>query len=298
MTEPEAEYSSTVKSSPDVSELITSISSPTVKLLLDEPEIVASIETGYEKLLSVTRLGDEEIWTRGNDTVMNLYNLQGKMLKSVLTKSGEWPHDIAVMQTGELVYTDPNTRSVNVVRNELSEEVIKLEDWEPNGICITFSGELLVTMFSDDAQSKTVRYSGSTEKQTLQFDDQGKPYFSSGGLKHITESKNLDMIVSDYRAKAVFVFSTKGKLRFIYTGNPNVTEESFNPLDIATDSQCHILIVDFIHNCIHILDQKGIFLRYLDSCDFKYPMGIFVDTKDYLYVAELAGRVKKIKYMQ
>eukprot|EP00105_Crassostrea_gigas_P040006 XP_019924154.1 PREDICTED: tripartite motif-containing protein 45-like [Crassostrea gigas] len=56
-------------------------SSP-LKPLLDEPRIISTIQTQYHySLSSVTCHSDEEIWTRGNNKMMSLYNLQGKLVK-------------------------------------------------------------------------------------------------------------------------------------------------------------------------------------------------------------------------
>ncbi|XP_062599556.1 uncharacterized protein LOC134261101 [Saccostrea cucullata] len=218
-------------------------SSLPVKQLLDEPETVTTIDTGYNQyLIKVACLSDEEIWTRGNDNTMKLYSInQGSLLKSITTKSGKPPYDIAVTPSGDLVYTDNGDRTVNIVKNKKIEEVIRLKNWGPHGVCSTSSGDLLVIMHSDDSkQSKVARYSGSTEKQTIQFDDKG---------------------------------------------------------GITTDSQGHILTTDQINNCLHIIDQDGQFLRYI-NCGVISPWGLCTDTNDNLFLAyPMKRQVMKIKYL-
>ncbi|XP_062604677.1 uncharacterized protein LOC134266460 [Saccostrea cucullata] len=259
-----------------------------VKPLLDEPEAVTTIDTGYEyTLCSVTCLSDEEIWTLGGDKIMKLYNLHGKLLKSIQTKSGNTPHDIAVTRSGDLVYTDPDTRTVNIVKNEKIQEVIRLQGWKPYYLCSTSSGDLLVIMDNDEnKQKKVIRYSGSIAKQTIQFDSEGRPLYSSGSVTYICENRNLDICVADNKARAVMVVNQAGKFRFRYTGHPTTTKELFDPLGITTDTQRQILISDFDYNCIHILDQDGHFLRYIDNCGLEHPWGICIDTSDNLFVAE------------
>ncbi|XP_062574668.1 uncharacterized protein LOC134236503 [Saccostrea cucullata] len=276
------------------------VSCPPVKSLLAEQELITTIYTGYN-LYSVTCLSDEEIWTLGYDKIMKLYNLKGKLLKSIQTKSGKIPRDIAVTRSGDLVYTDCDTRTVNIVKSDQIQEVIRLQGWKPYNICSTSSGDLLVTMISDDYEQskvKIVRYSGSTEKQTIQFDSEGKPLYSYGYPKHISENRNLDICVADYEARAVVVVNQAGNLRFRYTGHPYTTKRSFFPYGITTDSQSQILISDYTNHCIHILYQDGQFLRYIENCDLNYPWGLCVDTRDNLFVAEYYScQVKKIKYM-
>jgi sugar lactone lactonase YvrE len=110
--------------------------------------------------------------------------------------------------------------------------------------------------------------------------------------------------MADHGARAVVVVNLSGKLRFRYTGIPSNAKEVFTPVGIATDSQSHILTSDRSNHIIHILDQNGKFLRYIQSCDFndpnalRNPNGLCVDIKDNLFVAEWStAKVKRIQYL-
>lgn len=269
-----------------------------VKSFIDKPRIITIINTWYEDsiLCSVSCLNDENIWTCGKDSIMRLYNLDGILVKEIETKSGNRPLDIAVTSRGDLIYSDFQEGSVNIVNNTVVKSMIKFQGWRPCYICSTSYDDLLIVNISDDEkETRIVRYAGSKQKQIIQFDEKGQPLFSSKAYpKYISENKNQDICMSDYYAGAVVVVNKAGKFRFKYYGFPN--KKSFTPYGITTDSKSQILTADYANHSIHILDQGGQFLRCFDNL-LIHPRGICVDTRDNLFVAELfSGKVKKIQY--
>uniref|UniRef100_K1QYW0 Tripartite motif-containing protein 2 n=1 Tax=Magallana gigas TaxID=29159 RepID=K1QYW0_MAGGI len=294
-------------------QILAAESSPPDKPLIDEPFTVTTIPTDIDDLTNVAYLGDEKIWTSGQGNIMMLHNVHGELLESIQTKSGNWPEDIAVMKNGDLVYADYNESTVNIVKNNQIQTVVRLRRWRPLNVCGTSSGDLLVVMLSlDEEQTKIVRYSRYKATQVIQYNDQGKPLYSSGySIKHISENNNQDICVSDNGACAVVVVNQTGKLRFRYTGsfhfdfevNENeifadayFRNDFFTPAGITTDSQNRILTADLANKCIHVLDQDGQFLLYI-FCDLFDPLGLSVGERDCLLVAECRPReVKKIQY--
>ncbi|XP_052679900.1 uncharacterized protein LOC128160606 [Crassostrea angulata] len=277
-----------------------------VREILNEPELVVTLKTesynNYPR--NVTCLRDDKIWANDETDNIHCYTINGTILQTIKTKSGTLAYDIAVDSSGNLLFLD-GTNTVYIVKNGQTEELIIFQGWLPSKMCVTSTGDLLVTMYSyciDMTQSKVVRYSGSTEKQAIQFDDEDKPLYSGNSkIKYITENRNHDICVSDWAAGAVVVVNQSGKSRWRYKHHPSVIKNKpFKPFGITTDSQSHILTADRDNHCIHILDQNGQFLRYIDNCDLKDPYGVCVDNDDHLLVCEYNrnGNIKKMKYLK
>nr|XP_034307653.1 uncharacterized protein LOC105334086 isoform X1 [Crassostrea gigas] len=212
--------------------------------LLDTPVVINKFNTGYNNLRNVSFYSEQEIWASAEVSEIKCFNIKGNSINAIETKSEDYPNNIAVTAEGCLLYTDGELRTVNKVVKGQIEEIITLQGWIPNFVCVTSSGDLLVMMCDEDKpQYKVVRYSGSVEKQTIQFEENGKPVYSEEyKIKYIAENRNLDICVADRAAGAVVVVSQAGKLRFRYTGHPS-KENPFIPRGITTNSQSHIYIM-------------------------------------------------------
>lgn len=270
---------------------------PSNREILYPAKLSSVLKTVYEPLYTVNCLSDEEIWIHGQNNIMTLYNIYGETLDSVVTKSGFGPWDVALTKSGNLLYTDIQDKTINIVKSKEVHQVIQLQGWVPLFLCSTAADDLLVTMYcSITKKTKIVRYHGSTEKQTIQRNGNTDLYSPGHYTKYITENRNLDICVADNGAGSVIVVTKAGKLRFRYTGSISLRKGKFDPIGIASDSHCRILTSDFDNNFIHILDQDGKFLCFIDNCNLDRPWGLCVDTKDNLFVTEFSSKVKKIKY--
>ena len=56
-------------------------SSPQDRPLLDVPRLITDIPVGHINLHDVSCLSDEEIWNSGDNNIMKLYNLKGKLYR-------------------------------------------------------------------------------------------------------------------------------------------------------------------------------------------------------------------------
>ncbi|XP_065933424.1 E3 ubiquitin-protein ligase TRIM71-like [Magallana gigas] len=286
-------------------EKVLSLSQPksSVRKLFDEPELVATIKTGYYELCKVICLNEERIWVSGSNSDIKCFNLEGSLLQTIKTKSGEDPFDIALDSDENILYIDRKTLTVNKVKNGLTEEVIRLRGCNPVNLCVTSTEDILVFMYSVSklrCQRRIVRYSGYREKQTIQFDSEGKLLYPGTSSTKCIENRNHDICVADCGAGAVVAVNQNGKFRWRYTGHSSVTRSRpFRPFGITTDSQSHVLTTDRDNHRIHILDQNGQFLHYIDTCNLNFPNGVCVDNNDNLFVCEEATcNLKKIRYLK
>lgn len=116
------------------------------------------------------------------------------------------PCDISMSCDGDLLYRDWTQKTVNKIVNGQIKDMIRLEKWKPTNICAISPYDILVVMRNDDnTQSKVVRFSGDEEKQTIQFDEIGKPLYSGNDeIKYIAINKK-NICVADWEAGAVVV---------------------------------------------------------------------------------------------
>ncbi|XP_048741289.2 E3 ubiquitin-protein ligase TRIM71-like [Ostrea edulis] len=284
-----------------LSSLTEEVSNLSLQNLLDQAKSITTISTGVNPLYNVAYVGVDEAWVSGKDKTISRVDIQGSV-RDTVTTTCIWPADITVTRQGELVYSDGDSRTVNIVRHKGTETLITTPlGWKPDRLCSTKSGDILVSMFTTDySQNKIVRYQGHTVKQEIDRDEDGEPIYKGGEESlHVVENNNEDICASDANDYTVVVVNKSGRVRFRYDGTPARRKELFNPTHIVTDSMSQIIVADLNDACLHILDQNGQFLRCVDNCGLDKPRGLSVDSEERLWVGLLySGEVKVIQYMK
>lgn len=103
-----------------------SLNRPNISLreLLDEPGLVATTQTGYENLFSVTCLNENSVWTFELTNEIKRFNIKDSILQTVRIISGKWPNETCVDKIGNLLYSDARKKTVNKVKNRQTNEFI------------------------------------------------------------------------------------------------------------------------------------------------------------------------------
>lgn len=195
-----------------------------------------------------------------------------------------------VNDKGELIYLDTNHNILKwseKMKVDHRPVVNVTKPWVP--MSVHFSRQtstLLVGMVVPLEKAKVVRYNVSGQVvQSLEDDGKGHALYEAPA--YITENQTGDVIVSDYKKKAVVVVDRGGDHRFSYRGPEMGFFEQLWPRGIATDNQGNILVSNLnTRNCVHVVDKDGHFLKILEvDADLLKPCGLSYDPFNKLIMA-------------
>jgi hypothetical protein len=284
-----------------LSSLTDDVSNSSLTELLEEAKVIANIPTNIKQLRVVACVDSNIAWVSREDKKIRCIDINGTVTDTVTTTCPYYPDDIIVNRHGELIYCDYLNRTVNIIRNGKTKTLISTpQGWCPGTLCCTRSGDILISICTTDkSHRKIVRYQGRRVTQEIDKDERKKSIYQGGEYKvYVTENKNSDIVASDQNADTVVVVDRSGKVRFRYNDKPPGGRESFSPRQLVTDSMGHIIVIDRLNHCLHILDQNGRFLTRVDS-GLHNPEGLSLDCEGRLWVGQREScEVKVIQYMK
>lgn len=259
-----------------------------VKEILSIPKVIINVPLKGEKPRRLVCTSLDRAWVCGNGKLITCVDIHGSVRGAVKSTCLDFPGDIAVNRQGELMYTDVAHRTVNIVRQGKTETLIVTpECWHPQSLCCTITGDILLSMFTSTTRPFIiVRYEGQRLTQIIKRDERNCPIFQTGmHALIVTENTNGDIVTSDQNADKVVVVSRSGKVRFRYNIKPVRGKKPFCPGHVVTDSAGHIIVVDSNNSCLHILNEDGLLMNYVDYSETHYTLrGLSLDSMDRLWL--------------
>lgn len=100
--------------------------------LPDEEKMITIIPTENDSLIRIACTELNEGWVCGEKQTVTRIDLEGDVKETVTTKCLYWP-DIAVINREELIYSDCDGKTVNIVRSGRTETLITATlGWKPH----------------------------------------------------------------------------------------------------------------------------------------------------------------------
>eukprot|EP00105_Crassostrea_gigas_P007410 XP_011421640.1 PREDICTED: uncharacterized protein LOC105324280 [Crassostrea gigas] len=268
------------------------------KTTLKKPKVVASISTRYKPLHRVACVEENEAWVSGDTKTITRLDVQKYVKETVATNCHRFTNDISVTTQGDLIYSDYENKTVNIVREGKTEALFTTPPgWHPCNLFATKAGDILVNI-SRGLKNKILRHQGEDISQEIENNDLGKSIFAEGSYSlYLTENSHGDVCVSDLNARSVISVARSGRVRFRYKGASR--KRSFDPQCIVTDSLNQIIVTDYSNDCLHMLDQTGQFMRVFNNHGLVAPCGLSIDSAGRLWVGLLhTGNIKVIQYLK
>ena len=247
---------------------------------------------------SIVYAGSGWAWVQTGDKKLQLINRRRAVKDTIDTNFAF--NDITISPQGNLLLSDKDSNSIVSISGEKVAKTLfntsTNTGWfktscKPHGLCYLHSGDIALT-FADEGRVVIYSMSGKVIKEL------DKKLFRYP--RKVAQSKiNSDLYITDTDAKTflcpgkVVALNKNYEVRFEYAGPEG--REIFSPFDLCSDDAGNVLITDYNYNTIHILDEDGHVIRYLEG--LREPYSIDADRNVNAWIGNVEG-VKLVKYLQ
>ncbi|KAK3093471.1 hypothetical protein FSP39_016160 [Pinctada imbricata] len=230
---------------------------------------------------SITTAGTNTAWVMYNSSdTMYLYDSSGKVVRSITVKGSNGINDMETRRSREMIVTcnDRKVRCVSV-NGEVST-VIDTFPFEPQGVCLTDSEDVVVCMRGQDKKNHIAVFSPDTGRKLREIrrmDGQGKQQITDP-YRVVSNGKDLCAVNRD--PKHVVCVNERGDVRWVYDGKEANLTKSFDLRGISVDKYNNLLVTDWNNDCVHYIDREGRLIQIIltqDQTGLSWPWGICVD---------------------
>ncbi|XP_013396578.1 tripartite motif-containing protein 2-like [Lingula anatina] len=259
----------------------------------NKPRIVSQFDSNCKNPFSLTTCAKPKqgylVVGYGNNKVCR-FSSDGQLLveqSKAGNRSLKSPFGIAVLLDGTIVVSEfGNSKLIFMSQDFTLTKEVDIE--VPDGVHVTNSNTILVAQ-PEFKLISIVDTHGAAVGVIMHAGFQCPWY--------VTVLNNGNIVVSDRRAKAVFILSPAGSLLHIYTGSGQ--NKLSVPGGVCVDQYDNIFIADHITNKIHIISSDGKFVQFLATGDdgLQHPRGLAINHDGDLAVSEDGGKIKVFRYI-
>ena len=272
-----------------------SADSGTKRSLIPNPSVQYEFDVShYDPQIACVESG--QTWVRTKIKKLQLVDREGSVRDTINIDFDI--NGMAVTFEGELLLSDVSKKCIKSVSKQKEMSILFKTRSSPYNLCCLHNGDIVVAFPSD---SKVVIFSRTGEiRQTLDHIKIRVPMSVS------VNKVNKDIYICDHEnswkdsAGKVIAIGADYKHRYEYTGQG---DSKFTPLEMCTDQMGHVLIIDYINNRVHILDQEGRFIQPIltSKQGLHQPTTIDVDREGYMWVGGKTefrkDHVKVVRYL-
>ena len=246
---------------------------------------------------SIAGVGSRQAWVKTDDRRLQLMD-RHSAVKATINTDFDFL-DVVLSPQGELLLTDADNTCIKSISPNKVVKTLFRTHLTPYSLCCLNSENIAVTFYTE---GKVVIYSRSGKiVQDLNTELYRHPYRVAknkvNNHLYICDKDHTSNTGSPYGK--VIALDSSYHLQYEYTGQGYVNTK-FYPMDICSDRVGHVLITNYYHHSVHILDKNGHFLQWLlpRAQGMWYPVGIYLDIEGNAWVGEECGIVKIVKYLQ
>ncbi|CAC5420221.1 unnamed protein product [Mytilus coruscus] len=179
-----------------------------------------------------------------------------------------------------------HTRSVHITRNE---HVLVAAMAYGTAYKFPVSGHRVVYVFDKKGVKLAMH----------EYDKFGAPLFQIP--YSLTSTNNRNISIADFYANGgkgrVIVINETGSVLNIYSGHPDISRNALTPVGLTTTEMDTIIVSDMNSHTLHILNDIGQLLTYVNTMEAKFPYCTTFNTYGKLYLGCSApiGKSDKVK---
>ena len=229
---------------------------------------------------------------------MHMYDITGKVIRSVIVTKQCSIWDIAVSRQGHVIVCGKDKNVRLVTKTGVVNTLIDTAPYRPQGVCLTESEDIVVCMAGMGKHNHLAVYSHDGKKKIKVIkvvDSRGKQMLTDP-YRVVMNGENIS--VMNWMSNVVTT-SQDGTLRWIYDGSQTQTG-TLGARGLCVDNLNHILISDFVNQLVHYIDRNGGLIRILltrNQHGIERPWGIGVDkVSGTIWVGSLNGKVWVDRY--